>query len=185
MSYPLQSAHTHERIGHSLCAGCEVLSMNLTEFPFGLLGRVFGSPMPFGPYDQLGEVFSELKRNEVSVVVLLAENEEWLEHTQHNLPVLYAEHGLQVIHLPIPNYGVPPPGPLAVAITQTIEHANAENNALIHCSAGIGRTALFAVFLAMKVLGLSGREAIRWVGQHHPRALLTPAQIEMILGHTT
>lgn len=26
-------------------------------------------------------------------------------------------------------------------------------------------------------------EAIRWVGQHHPRTLLTPVQIEMILGH--
>jgi protein-tyrosine phosphatase len=159
--------------------------MNLTEFPFGLPGRVFGSPMPFGLYDQDGEVFSELKRNEVSVVVLLAENEEWLENTQRNLPVLYAEHGLQVIHLPIPNYSVPPLEDLAVAIKQTIEYAHADHNALIHCSAGIGRTALFAVFLAMKVLGLSGREAIQWVGRHHPPALLTPVQIEMILGHNS
>jgi len=158
--------------------------MNLTEFPFGLPGRVFGSPMPFGAYDKDGEVFSELKRNEVSVVVLLAENEEWLESTQRNLPVLYAEHGLQVIHLPIPNYGVPPFGPLTAAITQTIQYAHAEHNTLIHCSAGIGRTALFAVFLAMKALGLSGREAIRWVGQQHPRTLLTPVQIDMILGHS-
>ena len=159
--------------------------MNLTEFPFGLPGRVFGSPMPFGPYDQDGEVFNELGRKGVSVVVLLAEKEEWLENSQRNLSVLYSEQGLQVIHLPIPNYGVPPLEALTVAINQTIEFARSRHNALIHCSAGIGRTALFAIFLAMKVLGLSGREAIKWVGQHHPRALLTPVQIELILAHSS
>ena len=159
--------------------------MNLTEFPFGLPGRVFGSPMPFGPYDQDGEVLIELGKKGVSVVVLLAEKEEWLENSQRNLSVLYSEQGLQVIHLPIPNYGVPPLEALTVAINQTIEFARSRHNALIHCSAGIGRTALFAVFLAMKVLGLSGREAIRWVGQHHPRALLTPVQIELILAHSS
>ena len=155
--------------------------MNLIEFPFGLPGRVFGSPMPFGAYDQDGEVLHELKRNDVSVVVLLAEDHEWLENTQRNLPVLYAESGLQVIHLPIPNYGVPPVKALEVSIDEAIAHAHAQHHALVHCSAGLGRTALFAIFLAMKVLGLSGREAIRWVGQHHPRTLLTPVQIEMIL----
>jgi protein-tyrosine phosphatase len=85
--------------------------------------------------------------------------------------------------LPIPNYGVPTVKLLEAAVLRTIEYLQAEHNALIHCSAGLGRTALFLVFLAMRFLGLSGREAIRWVGQHHPRALLTPVQIEMILGH--
>jgi protein-tyrosine phosphatase len=157
--------------------------MTFTEFPLGLPGRVFGSPMPFGTYDKDGELFPELKRQDISVVVVLAEVDEYLEQTQRNLPTFYSTQGFQVIHLPIPNYGIPSHEPLEAAITKTIEYANASQSALIHCSAGIGRTALFAVFLAMKVLGLSGRGAIRWVGQHHPRALLTPIQIEMILGH--
>ena len=96
------------------------------------------------------------------------------------LLALYSTEGFQVIHLPIPNYGVPTHGRLKAAIIETIKCANASQNALIHCSAGIGRTAFFAVFLAMNAIGLSGREAIRWVGQHHPRTLLTPVQIEMI-----
>jgi len=119
------------------------------------------------------------------VVVLLAEDQECLDNTQRNLPVLYAESGLQVIHLPIPNYGVPPIGALEVSINETICYAHAQRHALIHCSAGLGRTALFAIFLAMKILGLSGREAIGWVGQHHPRTLLTPVQIDMILAHNS
>lgn len=64
------------------------------------------------------------------------------------------------------------------------DYANASMRAVIHYSAGIGHTAFFAVFLAMKVLGLSGREAIGWVGHHHSRTLLIPVQIEMILGHS-
>ncbi|MEK7762375.1 MAG: protein-tyrosine phosphatase family protein [Nitrospirota bacterium] len=157
--------------------------MTFTEFPLGLPGRVFGSPMPFGIYDQDGELFHELKRQDISVVVVLVEDEEYLEQTQRNLPAFYSTQGFQVIHLPIPNYGVPSHEPFEVAITRTIEYATASQNTLIHCSAGIGRTALFAVFLAMKVLDIPGREAIRWVGQHHPRTLLTPIQIDMILTH--
>ena len=156
--------------------------MTFTEFPLGLPGRVFGSPMPFGIYDQDGELFPELKRQNISVVIVLAEDAEYIEQTQRDLPAFYSTQGFEVIHLPIPNYGVPLHEPFDVAITKTTEYANASQNALIHCSAGIGRTALFAVFLAMKVLGIPGREAIRWVGQHHPRTLLTPIQIEMILG---
>ena len=156
--------------------------MTLTEFPLGLPGRVFGSPMPFGNYDQDDELFPELKRQKISVVIVLAEDAEYIEQTQRDLPAFYSTQGFEVIHLPIPNYGVPSYEPFEVAITKTIEYANAAQSALIHCSAGIGRTALFAVFLAMKVLGIPGREAIRWVGQHHPRTLLTPIQIEMILG---
>ena len=158
--------------------------MTFTEFPLGLPGRVFGSPMPFGIYDTNGELFPELKRQDISVVVVLAEHAEYLEQTQRDLPEFYSTQGFQVIHLPTPNYGVPSNGPFEVAIARTIEYATASQSALIHCSAGIGRTSFFAIFLAMKVIGLSGRDAIQWVGQHHPRALLTPIQIEMILGQS-
>jgi protein-tyrosine phosphatase len=157
--------------------------MTFTEFPLGLPGRIFGSPMPFGIYDQDGELFLELKRQDISVVVVLVEDEEYLEQTQRNLPEFYSTQGFQVIHLPIPNYGIPSHEPFEIAIARTIEYATTSQSALIHCSAGIGRTALFAVFLAMKVMSIPGREAIRWVGQHHPRTLLTPIQIEMILNH--
>lgn len=159
--------------------------MTFTEFPLGLPGRIFGSSMPFGMYDQDGELFDELKRQNIAVVVVLAEDEEYLGQAQRNLPAFYSTQGFQVIHLPIPNYGIPARGPLEIAITRTIECATASQSTLIHCSAGIGRTALFAVFLAMKVMGIPGREAIRWVGQHHPRTLLTPVQIDMILGHSS
>ena len=143
--------------------------MTFTEFPLGLSGRVFGSPMPFGSYDKDGELFLELKRQDISVVVVLAEDGECLEQRHCDLPALYSTQGFHVIHLPIPNYGVPLHGPLEIAITKTIAYANTSQSVLIHCSAGIGRTALFAVFLTMKVVGLSegGMPSGGWVSIIH------------------
>ncbi|NOS81271.1 MAG: hypothetical protein HOP32_06775 [Nitrospira sp.] len=41
--------------------------------------------MPFGLYDKDGELFPELKRQKISVVVVLAEDEEYLEQSQRDL----------------------------------------------------------------------------------------------------
>jgi len=65
-----------------------------------------------------------------------------------NLLVLYSEHNLETISLPICNYGVPAQRPLEEAINKTIGYARLNHNTLIHCSAGIGRTAFFAAFLS-------------------------------------
>ena len=153
----------------------------ITEFSLDLPGRVFGSPMPFGIYDQERRILGEAKKQNISVVVALAEEAECMEQIGCSLSALYSQHCLQLIALPITNYGVPQPGPLEQAIAKTIQHAQLNRNILIHCSAGIGRTAFFATCIAMRVLKLRGRQAIKWIGDCYPRALLTPIQIEMIL----
>ncbi|MEQ1628601.1 MAG: protein-tyrosine phosphatase family protein [Nitrospira sp.] len=138
--------------------------------------------MPFGLYDPGGTLLQELKAADISAIVLLAEIEECKEKTGRDLLALYREEGLTVFSLPTPNYGIPSNGQLADVLKQAKEHASDGHNVLIHCSAGLGRTALFAALLAKDVLGLSGREAIDWLGLHKPDALLTPSQIAMILG---
>jgi hypothetical protein len=44
----------------------------LTELPFGFPGRIFRSPMPFGPYDLHGEVYDQFCEAQIAVIVLLA-----------------------------------------------------------------------------------------------------------------
>lgn len=138
--------------------------------------------MPFGLYDPGGMLLQELKAADISAIVLLAEIEECTEKTGRDLPALYREEGLTVFSLPTPNYGIPSNGQLADVLKQAKGRASDGHNILIHCSAGLGRTALFAALLAKDVLGLSGEEAINWLGRHKPDALLTPAQIAMVLG---
>jgi len=43
--------------------------MPLTELPFSLPGRVFRSPMPFGPYDLHGEVYDQFREEQIRVIV--------------------------------------------------------------------------------------------------------------------
>ena len=137
--------------------------MPLTELPFGLPGRLFRSPMPFGPYDLHGEVYDQFREAQIAVVVLLADDHECLQKAGRNLRELYPQGGMQVLYLPIPDFSVPAKDDLEQAVRRTIAYAEAGHNIVVHCSAGIGRTGLFLAYLAKQVLVLSGAEALAWV----------------------
>lgn len=156
--------------------------MPLTELPFGLAGYIFRSPMPFGTYDPCEEVFNEYIQNRISVIVPLAEDEECLKKAGRNLRLLYEEEDFKVIHLPIPDFGVPSNGDCVRAVNAVIAHAQTGRNIAIHCSAGIGRTGLFVSLLAKQVLGFSGEEAIAWVRQYIPGAVETAEQRQLVVG---
>src|SRR5262245_56527960 len=83
------------------------MSVPLTELPFGFPGRIFRSPMPFGPYNLHGEVYDRFCEEQIAVVVMLASDEECLHKTGCNLRALYLNAGFQVLYLPIPDFGVP------------------------------------------------------------------------------
>jgi hypothetical protein len=75
--------------------------MSLLELPFGFPGRVFRSPMPFGPYDLHGEVYDRFCEEQITVIVLLASDEECLHKTGCNLRALYLTAGFQVLYLDV------------------------------------------------------------------------------------
>jgi len=153
----------------------------LTELPFGLPGRLFRSPMPFGPYDLHGEVYDQFREEQITVVVLLADEDECLHKAGRNLRALYIDEGLQVLYLPIPDFSVPTKDDLEQAVLRTIAYAQAGHNIVVHCSAGIGRTGLFMASLAKQVLGLSGAEALQWIRHYIPHAVETPEQQCLLL----
>src|SRR5437867_8375368 len=151
-------------------------SVSLTALPFGFPGRIFRSPMPFGPSDLHGEVYDRFCEEQIAVIVLLASDEECLHRTGCNLRALYLKEGFQVLYLPIPDFSVPTKDDLEQAVQRTIDYAQAGHNIVVHCSAGIGRTGLFMATLAKQVLGLSGSEALQWIRCYIPRAVETPEQ---------
>jgi protein-tyrosine phosphatase len=155
--------------------------MQLTELPFHLPGRIFRSPMPFSVYDPQGDSLLQFKREKGSLIVLLAEEEECMERTGRNLKSLYLQEGFQVIHLPIPDFDVPSKEDLEGAVKKTVEQAQAGQNIVIHCHAGLGRTGLFVAYLAKQGLGLSGEAAIHWTRKYIPNALETDEQKKFII----
>jgi protein-tyrosine phosphatase len=137
--------------------------------------------MPFSVYDPQGDSLLQFKREKGSLIVLLAEEEECVIRTGLNLKSLYLKQGFQLIHLPIPDFDVPSKEDLEEAIKKTVEQAQAGQNILIHCHAGLGRTGLFVAYLAKRVLGLSSEEAIYWTRKYIPHALETDEQNKMII----
>ena len=155
--------------------------MSLIELPFGLPGRVFRSPMPFGPYDLHGEVYDRFHEEQITVIVLLASDDECLHKTGCHLRALYLKEGFQVLYLPIPDFGIPTTDDLERVVQHTIAYAQAGHHIAIHCSAGIGRTGLFTAYLAKRCLSLSGQEALQWVRRFIPRAVETSEQQRLVL----
>jgi polymorphic toxin system DSP-PTPase phosphatase-like protein len=141
----------------------------MTELPFGLKGKIFRSAMPFCIFDEKQTLFSRFQKSRVSVVLVLAGRVECLERTGIDLIDFYHKRGLQVIHLPIPDFGVPSKTPLKKILQRVIRLANDGQNIAVHCFAGVGRTGTIAACLAGEIFGDSGEQAIRrvrtWIGE--------------------
>lgn len=165
-------------------ARTEDTTMLITELPFGQPGRIFRSPMPFGTYDPEGVIYEAFRKNEISMIVLLAEDHECKEKAGRDLKALYTQDGFTVVHLPIVDFGIPKTEDLRIALHATVREAQAGRHIAIHCSAGIGRTGLFAACLAKKLLNLPGEQAIEWVRRHIPHAVETSGQRRFVAGGT-
>lgn len=152
----------------------------LTELPFGLSGRVFASPMPFGYYDPQGLLYEQARSQEVSVVVILNDRLECLQKAGRDLEQFYVDEGLQVVALPIRNYDAVSAEAMSRAVGLAVEHAEAGRHLLVHCSLGIGRTGMFGACMAHQALGLDGDAALKWIRTHISGAVETGVQEELI-----
>jgi protein-tyrosine phosphatase len=153
---------------------------SLIELPFGLPGRIYRGRMPFSAKDPQGEIFPRMQELGISVVVVLAGRDECLERAGRDLPAFYAENGLEVLHLPIPDFSVPPIPLLDEVIRAVILRAQAGRHIAVHCYAGYGRTGLFLACLARRVLGMSAEAAITWVREYVPGSIEVDEQIQII-----
>jgi protein-tyrosine phosphatase len=153
---------------------------SLIELPFGLPGHVFRSPMPFRAGDSQGEVFRQFLEQQISVVVVLVEDAECLARSGRNLRKFYESSGMEVIHLPIPDFDVPTQEALSTAVTAAQASASAGKNLAVHCYAGYGRTGMFLACMARRVLGMSAYEAIDWVRSYVPTAIEVPEQVDVV-----
>jgi len=154
---------------------------SFTRLPLGIPARVYRSTMPFSRrYDPEGKVYQAYQANQISTVIMLTSDTEAMEKSGRDLRSLYIEHGLDVVHLPIDDFGTPTVPQLQDAVEEASQHLEAGKSIAIHCHAGLGRTGMFSACLARKILGMTAEEATTWVRQNIPGAVETPEQGSMV-----
>jgi len=153
----------------------------LIEMPFSYPGKIFRSPMPFSNFDH-SDVWSSFLDEGIDLVVVLTEKQEYLVYAQKDLPEFYRSQGMDVLHVPVPDFGIPDDLPAwEKGLKQVAGAARKGNNVVIHCLAGIGRTGTFLACLAKEDLGLEGRGAIQWVRKTLPGAMENKYQEEFVI----
>ena len=155
----------------------------LIEMPYTFPGKIFRSPMPFSRFDH-SETWEAFRENAVDMVVVLTEQGEYLVYAGRDLPAFYRSQGLDALHIPVPDFGVPQDlQAWEDGLTQVAQIAGEGKNVAIHCLAGIGRTGTFLACLAKKELALDGEEAIRWVRDTLPGAMENSYQESFVIDY--
>lgn len=152
-------------------------------FPCSLAGALWASPMPFGPFDPEKRLWEAYRRRGVRAVVVLASRAECVHRAGRDLVAWYTEQGLQVLHYPIPDFGVPNPATLPPTLDRVWAWLTGGTTVAVHCQAGRGRTGLFLAALGLRYLGLSPERALAWVRAHIPGAVETVAQVAYLRTH--
>ena len=138
--------------------------------------------MPFSNFDHAG-VWTTFQNNDINMVLVLTEQQEYMVYARMDLPEFYRENGLEVLHVPVPDFGVPTDQKSwENGLDRVREAARDGKNIAVHCLAGIGRTGTFLACLAKESLGLEGREAIKWVRESLPGAMENDYQEEFVIG---
>jgi protein-tyrosine phosphatase len=157
------------------------MSIPITELPFGLPGKVYRSVMPFGLYDREGKVYLAYLEANISTVVILAESSEILAKSGRDLRMLYLQHGMDLLHLPIQDYDIPDPKLLMQTVTAALDLVRHGKNIAIHCSGGIGRTGMMLACMAKLVFHTDGEQSIAWVRKYVPGAVETDSQRQLVI----
>ena len=119
------------------------------------------SPLP-GKVDLEADL-KQITANEITNVVTLVSTEE-LEH--YKVPTLLARYnqlGLDILHSPIPDYGLPDVAQMKSILVWVHKKIKAKENVLIHCVGGLGRSGTVMAVYARAYLGKTGEEAINYV----------------------
>jgi len=153
----------------------------LTEIPFGFSGNIYRSPMPFSVYDKYHTLWESYRCANINFVVVLVETQEYLVHAHRDLLAFYQSKGVEVLHLPIPDYEIPPnKDEIKSAIEKMVTRAESGNNIAVHCMAGMGRTGTFLACLAKQRFDFMGQESIEWIRKYIPGALENEQQEKFV-----
>ncbi|MFP4104450.1 MAG: fused DSP-PTPase phosphatase/NAD kinase-like protein [Phycisphaerae bacterium] len=129
----------------------------------GVSGKLYASPMPFGPYDKFNQLLKRYRAEKVQFVIPLVTEDEIRRKGRKNLFDIYRDNGIQVLHFPIRDLTSPALQDVRELIRTVAPYLRSGASVVVHCNAGTGRTGVIIACLAGALLGMDGDHAIEYV----------------------
>lgn len=139
---------------------------NFLSLPLSVRGKLFVSPMPYGPYDPFNQLIRKYRRHRVSLAVVLVTQEEMERKSKRNLFELYRHEGIEIRHTPMKDMTAPSLPIIQNLMPDLVHRLNLGKNIAVHCNAGVGRTGVVAGCLVRELEGLDGGAAIQFITEH-------------------
>ena len=142
-------------------------STNFVRIPLPAKGKLFVSPMPYGPYDTANQLLRTYRRARIKAVIPLVTEDEIAKKAKRNLFKAYTREGIEILHYPVPDLTSPKREDVLAAVAALEEHlCVAGTNVAVHCNAGIGRTGVIVSCVVQRLMHLPVEEISDYLRQY-------------------
>lgn len=149
------------------------------RIPLETKGKLFVSPMPFGPYDPGNALLKVYKQNHIKFVVMLVTDVELAKKAKRDVIAIYKQNGIEPIRFPFADYTSPELHQFSKVVDKAAGYLRAGANVAVHCNAGVGRTGVMTCCIVRDVRKIAAQEAIDYVKQHM-QTKMTDEQMRLV-----
>ena len=148
------------------------------RIPLDVKGKLFCSPMPFGPYDPGNALLKMYKQRKISFAVMLVTDVELAKKAKRNVIEMYNKNGIEPIRFPIADYTSPELHAFSKVVDQVAGYLRAGANIAVHCNAGVGRTGVMTCCIIRDINKLPADDSIAYV-KKYMQTKMTDEQIRL------